>query len=535
MKTKWMKLFSVLLVAVLLLTACSGNKKQETSEENLKNLTDSGMPIVKDKITLNIFAGRTPQSAPDWNDVMIWNEYEDMTNIDVKWQMVQSSGLEEKRNLTMTGGELPDAFHTSSFGPIDILKYGEQGVFIELNDLIEAHAPNLMQLFEEYPEIKKAVTFPDGKIYSFPTVVSPEFTSMLLGPRPWVNEEWLESLDMEMPETTEEFYEYLKAVKEGDPNGNGEADEIPFGSYSIGMLLRWLNGSYGLLNRGFNHQYVDMDPSGDKMRFIPTSDEYKEMLMFVNKLYSEGLIEKNIFSIDTAQFLANATDGKYGSTVSHDPHELFGLENFAGGTALEGPFGDKLMTGRTPSVSDIGGFVITNENENPEATVRWMDYFYGDEGAKLFLMGIEGETYEETEDGELKYLDKITKSEEGLSFEQELAKYLTWPGGGYPGYVKAELFQGLENSPKSAESAKKLEPYMIEEAWPTFTHTAEENRVLASTGADIEKYALEMRDKFISGDVPFSEWDKYVDTIEKMGLEEYMKIKEQALERYEKN
>src|SRR5699024_9236682 len=176
-------------------------------------------------------------------------------------------------------------------------------------------------LFEEYPEIKKAVTFPDGKIYSFPTVVSPEFTSMLLGPRPWVNEEWLESLDMEMPETTEEFYEYLKAVKEDDPNGNGEADEIPFGSYSIWMLLRWLNGSYGLLNRGFNHQYVDMDPSGDKMRFIPTSDEYKEMLMFVNKLYSEGLIEKNIFSIDTAQFLANATDGKYGSTVSHDPHE----------------------------------------------------------------------------------------------------------------------------------------------------------------------------------------------------------------------
>lgn len=123
-----------------------------------------------------------------------------------------------------------------------------------------------------------------------------------------------------------------------------------------------------------------------------------------------------------------------------------------------------------------------------------------------------------TEDGELKYLDKITKSEEGLSFEQELAKYLTWPGGGYPGYVKAELFQGLENSPKSAESAKKLEPYMIEEAWPTFTHTAEENRVLASTGADIEKYALEMRDKFISGDVPFSEWDKYVDTIEKNGI-----------------
>lgn len=515
-----------------------GIKEKGQKEEVPENINETGMPIVKESITLDIFAGRTPQSAEDWNDVMIWNEYEEMSGIDINWEMVPSISLEEKRNLALASGTLPDAFHTASIPSIDLLKYGEQGTFIKLNDLIEEHAPNLNKLFEEYPSMKKAVTFPDGNIYSFPTIIEPDFLSMRIGPKPWVNKEWLDALKLDMPETTEEYYQYLKAVKEQDPNGNGKADEIPFGSYSIGMLLRWVNGSFGLGNRGFNHPYVDMDPQKAELRFIPTSDEYKEMLEYVNNLFKEELIEQSIFSMETDQFLANASEGLYGSTVSHSPMDLFpeaAGKAFDSAPALEGPFGDKLIAGITSEVSSLGGFVITNSNENPIATVKWMDYFYSDEGAKLFLMGIEGETFEETPDGELQYLDKITNSAEGLSFEQELANYLTWPGGGYPGLVKEEIFKGLENSPESARATENIKDYVLEEVWPSFTHTLEENKKLGSMGVDIEKYVVEMRDKFISGDVSFSEWDKYVENLESMKLEDYMDIKKAALERYQSN
>ncbi|NBJ68842.1 MULTISPECIES: extracellular solute-binding protein [Clostridia] len=531
-------LLLLLIVPLLFITACSDKDaklKKGSTSENLENLTESGMPIVEDQIKLKIFAGRTPQSAEDWNDVLIWNTYEEMTNIDVEWEMVQSTGLEEKRNLALASGTLPDAFHTASIPTVDLLKYGEQGVFIPLNDLIEEHAPNLKKVLDEYPEVEKAITFPDGNIYSFPTVVDPNFLSMLLGPRPWVNQEWLDTLSMEMPQTTEDYYEYLKAVKTKDPNGNGKADEIPFGSYSIDMMIRWLNGAYGLGNRGFNHPYIDMDPAKEELRFIPTSEEYKAMIEYLHKLYNEGLIEQNIFSMETGQFLANSTEGLYGSTVSHSPRELFGVEEYSGAPALEGPFKDKLFTGITPMVTSINGFVITSENKNPAATVRWMDYFYSDEGSKLFLMGVEGETYEETSDGELKYLDKITNSTDGLTFEQELAKYLTWPGGGYPGLVKEEYFKGLENAEDSRKSAEKLEPYIIDEVWPSFTYTKEENDLLASIGTDIQKYVIEMRDKFISGDIPLSEWDSYTQTVKDMGLEDYLKVQKQALERYKSN
>ena len=540
---KMKKIVYLMGIAVLvLLTACSGgggNAESSVSEEEaLENLNESDMPIVKEKIELDIFAGKTPATADDWNDIMIFNEYEDMTNIDVNWEMVPYEGLEEKRNLALASGSLPDAFHSADIPISDLLKYGEQGTFVALNDLIDKHAPNLKKIFEEYPEIEKGITFPDGNIYALPTMNDPEFLAMRFGAAPWIREDWLDALDMEMPETTDEFYEYLKAVKEQDPNGNGEADEIPFGSSSMDVLFRWLKGSFGVSNRGLSAGYIDMDPEENKVRFFPATENYKEMLQYTNKLYEEGLIEQNIFTLEHDQFFANAAEDLYGSTVNHSPAELFSGEkskSFAPAPALEGPNGDKLFAGLSSSIGIPGSFVITSANENPAATIRWIDYFYSDAGAELFFMGKEGETFEKTEDGEYKYVDEITTDEDDLNLDQAVSQYLTWPGGMYPAINKEEFFKGAEGAPSSKKAAETLEPDFVEEVWPAFTYTKEENQKLSSFGADIEKYVAEMRDKFIVGDVSFEEWDTYIETLKNMNLEEYVEIKQTAYERYQGN
>lgn len=532
---KGIKNFTItLLFLLLVLSACGkGNETEgsaEPSDEELDNLTESGLPIVDEEVSLDMFAGNPPESADDWNDVMIWDEYKDMTNVNVNWETVQEESLEEKRNLKLgSGGDLPDVFYSASLSNTDILKYGGQGLFMPLNDLIDEHAPNLKKLMEEYPEIEKAITYPDGNIYSMPTIYDPDASSLRLGPRPWIDEDVLEEVDMDMPETTEEYYEFLKAVRD-------QTDKTPFGSYSVGMLLRWINGSFGLGNRGFDHPQTDVDEDGE-LRFIPTSDEYKEMLEYVHKLYDEKLIEQNIFEENaTDKFMANASDGEYASTVAHDPEDLFNLDSMVGAPALEGPFGDKLITGIAPSVADAGSFVITSDNESPATTVRWADHFFSDEGAKFFFMGKEGETYEEDEDGEPQYVDDITEGSGDLTFEQRLSEFLVWPGGGYASTIlKEDYFQGLETSENSIEAAEKLEPYIIDDVWAQFTHTKEENDILTTTGSDIEKYVEEMRDKFIVGDTPFSEWDDYVSKLEKMGLDDYVDVKKEAMERYEEN
>lgn len=537
----------ILLLFVLVLfvfSACSGDDDKDSGSESESNNSESsestvnetGMPIVDEEITMKVFANKPAQNEDnDWNDILIWNHYRDMTNINVEWDSINPDALEEKRNLALGSGDLPDAFFLSQLTNADLLKYGEQGTFLPLNDLIDEYAPNLKALMDNDPSIRKAITFPDGNIYSMPSLIEEDFLSLRLSARPWINEDWLEELDMDMPETTGEFYEYLKAVKELDPVGDGKT--VPYGGTAIAELVQWLAGSFGVMNHGAANTNIDLDPADpDKVRFYATTDEYKQLLEYINMLYEEGLIEQNIFSIEWGQFLANAADNLYGSMIFYDPIELFGEEvgsQYNSLAALEGPEGHKDYNKLSPSVWETSSFVITSENENPEAAVRWMDHFYSEEGARLYYMGVEGETYEE-DGGEIKYMDHILNPEGDMTFEQAIAKQLTWLGS-ISGIIKADYFQGGETAPQSMEAAEKIEPFVPDEIWPRFTFTADENKVLESTGADIDKYAEEMRDKFISGDADFSEWDNYVETIEKMGLDELLDVYQAAYERYQAN
>ena len=529
------------IIMMFVLAACSNDGADDASgnvEVDEESLNETGFPILNETETFEFFAGQAPATNEDWNEALLFETYEEMTNMEINWEMVPHSSLVEKRNLALGSGSLPDVFHSASMPIADIIRYGEQGTFVPLNDLIEKYAPNFKQLLEEYPEIEKSLTMPDGNIYSFPQMADPEFIAYRMGPKPYVNGEWLEALGMDIPETTDDYYEYLKAVKEEDPNGNGEADEVPFGGVGIGTLYDFLRGSFGVANMGSSNNNLDLDPDTGDLRFYPISDGYRQLLEYMNKLYSEELIAQNIFSIESDQWHANTMAGIYGSLSWYTPVDIFGEE--AGGAftpipALEGPEGHKQFTTLYDATVNPGAFVITSANENPAATVRWIDHFYGEEGINLFFMGVEGETYEVNEDGEKVYMDHITNSPEGLTFEQEIAKYLTFPGGGFPSVITQELFPGAASTEQNLEAAEVLKPNLVEEPWTAFKHTNEENNQLQGFGVDIEKYVTEMRDKFVAGEESFDNWDKYVETIESMGLDDYMEIKNAAYDRYLEN
>jgi len=544
-RTRKRPLLLTVIMVLLFVTACSSGSnnaepkapsntsneqgEQPSAEASLVNA--SGFPIVNEPVKLDIVAGLPAGSHPDWNDVMLFNEYEKKTGIDIEWQMISTSVLNEQRNIILASGELPDVFYAAGIPDGDVMKYGQQGMFIPLNDLIDNYAPNIKKLLDENPDIRKGLTMPDGNIYSIPRVYDPAFTSVLINPKQWINTKWAETLNLKLPETTDEFYDYLKAIKEGDPNGNGKADEIPFGADGIGRLTKYLYGAWGLQNRGSRHAYVDVNPETDELRFFPTDAKYKEMLEYIHKLYSEELIDPDIFTVNSSELLARLGEDVYGVYNSWDPESWANIENFTGAPVLAGPHGDKLVVSNSP-LTGLGHFVITNANEHPEATMRWIDYFFSDEGTEMFFMGFEGVTFKRNADGTTEFLDEIVKNRKGLSFDQAIAQYLVWPGGGMPGIVSQKYFRGGESLPLSVEAAELLEPYIPEETWPPFSYTTEENTRMAAIDSDISTYIREMQAKFITGDVPFSEWEAYVETIEKMGMAEYMEIYQAAYERY---
>src|SRR5690625_7647640 len=82
-----------------------------------------------------------------------------------------------------------------------------------------------------------------------------------------------------------------------------------------------------------------------------------------------------------------------------------------------------------------------------------MVHFYSDDGAKLYDMGVEGETFE-MEDGEAVYMDLILDPEGDMTFEQAVVQQLTWVGS-INGIIKADYFQGGESAPQSMDAAEK--------------------------------------------------------------------------------
>jgi putative aldouronate transport system substrate-binding protein len=488
----------------------------------------TGFPIVDRPITIRMSGAKAPTHS-DWNQMMVFQEYEKLTHIRVEFDAIPQNAFIEKRNLQLTSGEVPDAYYRARLSPYDEVNYGSRGILIPLNDLIDRYAPHIVAMFDKYPEIRKSITSPDGKIYSLPQVV--DYLAPQINQKPWINKKWLDQLGLPVPTSTEDYYRTLKAFKEGDPNGNGKQDEIPLAGDDQLALIAGLRGAWGLGNTGNRNEYFDLGPDG-KVRFYPTDSRYRELLAYLNKLYREGLIDPEIFTTGRAQLISKETDGLAGSLfISNTAQTGEYMDDYVGMPALTGPHGDHLYSAVVPLTQIQGTFAITNRNKYPEATMRWVDYFYSEQGSKFFRMGVEGVTYRTLPNGEIQYTDEINHNAQGLNLDQAVGRFTPWSGGGVPHLIMLKYDKTGNSMPSALASAKLLEPDIPPSIWPSFLFTAEEQNRLNALTSDIFTYVREMRVKFIAGAVPFSEWDNYVDTIRRMKVDELNGIYQAAYDR----
>lgn len=433
-----------------------------------------------------------------------------------------------------TGGTLPDAFFKVDMSSLELTRYGSQGLLIPLNDLIEKYAPNFKKIMDENPDVKKAVTMADGNIYSLPYLVTA--TPSRLPYKMFVNQKWLDATKLQAPTTTDELYDVLKTFSDFDQNSNQKKDEIPLTSgHGIDGIINPLKGAWGLGNKGLSHPNVDVDPATQQLRFIPAEQGYKEMLQFLNKLYSEKLLDQEIFTMDLAKLAAKGALGQVGFSFATN-NNLIGPENendLVGLEALKGPNGDKLYFPLNPNTGAVGTFMVTKDNKNPEATIRWIDYFYGEEGQRLFFMGIEGETYT-VADGKATFTDLVKKNPDGLSLNDVLGKYVVWGGGSNPSVAGDKYFGDQLIGDITRDAASKLMPYTPEEVWGPFAFSESDSTRIKTLENDILTYVKDMQAQFITGHASFDKWEEYVNAFNKMGLKEYMEIYNKTYEVYNK-
>lgn len=515
----------------------SGSDTSGDIQDKINNpppeVNQTGFPLVSKPSTLSFMTGTPPGTADDWNTVASWKKYQSMTDVTVDWGPIPLASIEEKRNLALSSGDYPGAMWGCRFSALDLGKYGEMGVFLAWNDLIDKYMPNLKALMDKYPDdLTKGITYPDGNIYGAPDLQDPPFTALKMKNKLWIRSDWLTTLSMDMPTTVDAFTEYLRGVKSEALNGK---QTVPYGDTGGGTsLLRALSGSFGFSNLGATQGYIDLDEN-DGLRFFPASEPYRKCVAHLRTLYSEGLIAKDIFTTEKSKFSTDAGNGVYGSLVSIAPEPAYGGhgKDFVAVPALTGPDGLKSWNYIFARLVSPAHFVLTDKTENPVLTARWLDHFFSEEGSRLFFMGVEGESWQKTKDGEYEFTSKITDRPEGVTLDESLKPYVTYSGGGYPGIVMEKYFQGQENTPQAHEGAAVVEPDALEHAVPNLLFTADEQSKLGPLASDIEKYATESRDRFISGDLDIdSGWDKYLKDLQQMGLDDYMELQNAAYTRY---
>ena len=121
-------------------------------------------PIVNEKMSFTIMV---PQEAyildVETNEFTKW--YEEQTNIHIDWEIVPKEAVTEKVTVSLTTGEYPDAYLGCNLSEANQVKYGSQGIFISLNDLIEKYSVDFKAAMESSELLPEAITAPDGNIY----------------------------------------------------------------------------------------------------------------------------------------------------------------------------------------------------------------------------------------------------------------------------------------------------------------------------------------------------------------------------------
>lgn len=530
-------------------SAPESTESQSGSSEESSSSTAAGeteLPISKDPITITVLSDSRADLTIG-SDMPALEELSKRTNINFDWQLlpVDASEKTTKLNVIFASGDIPDIIQVGDANVAN--RYGMQGVLLNVKDLINEHAPNIVDAFnnplqeDEIPyeiDVWGTITAKDGNIYNIPFISA----SNAIGAVWAMRTDWLEKVGMEVPTTTDELYEVLKAFKEQDPNGNGEADEIPWGAAAGGKTA-----TITPIMTAFDaHMDLYIDKATDTVKYGPAEENYKAGLEYLNKLYSEGLIESDYLSATHDQWTSRAGGNQMGMMFAW-PGSGIGASN----QALQALNTEYKFEPIKPFVSPSGNMAkdtktagnavgyrtsISANTKYPVEIIKLLDYCFSDEGYLLCNFGIEGEDYTMV-DGVPTYTDKILNNPDGIDPETiRLQQGTRWQALPYEnGWV--DNYQAMEKNGPWTIAAWDIykKAGLVEAPFPTLGLTEEELSTRASLVSEIETYRDPMIDKFIMGEESLDHFDQFVEGLNKSGLQDLLKMLNTAYDEYKAN
>jgi putative aldouronate transport system substrate-binding protein len=536
------KLLSLLLVMVMLvslLTACGKGSQKEDTDDSSKttetNATNETKEETKDtekeqtenldpvKITIYYSDNATLPYQEDWLTV---TEAEKMFNVDFEFEVIPIADYATKVSLALnTGTNAPDVIlYQTTKGENASLALN--GALVPISDYTE-YTPNFNSRVEEFglTETVDALNLADGKRYYLPSLYDiPFYDGGLI-----LREDFLKSKGLADPKSYDDLYAILKAYKAENPDsypltilaGPRVLYRMTMPAFGISLGK---NGASGTNTLSWNYEKNEYFAGA-------ISEEYKEYVSFLAKLYKEGLLDPEMadpidgdaWSNKMATGKAMATYAYYdqiGGVTGASTIEGFKLQMYP---ALAGPAGAH----HQPKSSTGSGILFpakTAEREDFERVVRTIDeVFFSEEGAKLWSIGVEGVTYTE-ENGKIKYADELVNSAEGIYKSMQI-KYGCGSDVTQLVWVNAnEMTKYDENYARiNAEVVAMGDVIQSIPPTPLFDDlTAEDAGVLQTPLSDTFEVWI---DAFITGKKSVTgDWDAYVNEMKTLQIEEFSKL-----------
>ncbi|MDR1987198.1 MAG: extracellular solute-binding protein [Treponema sp.] len=376
---------------VLSMTACS--KKQGSGS----GTSQGGKPVT---ITVEVFdrgtdGGKSDPTKNNWTDWIQKKVLED-ENIEVKFVRVSRWEEITALNNLMAAGNPPDVCLTysgelvGSFRDLGGLYDMSPHIDTLLVDLKQFLGPDLAIPGRDF--IRRNQDPQTGQIFSI------QSKRMNTAQRNiFIRKDWLDKLGLPLPTTTQEFYDALAAFKEQDPGGIGKNRVIPF---SMTKDVVWTGGNIIMpfVDPNISSRDLWINTIIDRHFLVPG---YKEGVRFLNKMYNDGLIDRDFPLYKDDQVLANLLKSGMIGSICHNWDQIYrestallsDLQKNVPGADMVPIDAIQSSDGIThKSAYDMAGvhYFIPASCKNPEAALRYINWLARFENYHFLQVGPEG-------------------------------------------------------------------------------------------------------------------------------------------------
>jgi len=371
MRTSKRILVLIVLVSVMILSACMGNSNPTHNEDGqvivrLGKQTSTNPKLPEgDTFEDNAYS----RLAEELLDIELVNEFE-----------ANGEDYERQVALAISSGELPDIMQVSLE---ELKELKDNDLIADLSEVYEEHAsPFIKELYDSY-EINPLddVTF-DGELYGIPAAVNVTAPNMV-----WVRQDWLDELQPDFDSdgdyfvTLDELERLAMTFIENDPDNTGNP---------IGMALsHWFSepgyGSTFTANamasaKGAYPKNWMFDGDGN-VTYGSLAPEMKETLALANDWFERGILDPQFGTRSWDDIMALLVNGELGIATGawHIPD--WGLSNvkemipdveFSAFTVVD----DKGLI-NVPSQNPRGTIAVVRKDfENPEILMDLVNLFY---------------------------------------------------------------------------------------------------------------------------------------------------------------